>query len=227
MNFQEYNVEDLFIHYVSRLSGDYPYIKLICDDISTTISLGYEQCDDQEKEISHQAFVPLGKYPVAVNLQRLESFFEKCKFTITVLSANEILVKNRTEISECWWIEDVVEDAHLKVSEELLKHLENHQRSILQILKVRYSYCKDSSGVMICDNPIPIGNRDLAEAYFILSCNPSYIGFGEINCGNQLGGNSFTTSRYEIQHLAGGKFSISVLNEGQKSIILEIINTEL
>lgn len=227
MNVKEYNVEDLFIHYVSRLSGEYPYIKLISDDISTTISLGYEQCDDQEKEISHQAFVPLGKYPVAVNLQRLESFFEKCSPTITVLSANEILVKNRTEIKECWWIEDDVEDVHLKVSDELLKHLEKHQRSILQISKVRYSYCKDSSNVIVCEDPIPIGNRNASEAYFILACNPSYIGFGETNCGNQLGGDSFTTSLYEIQHLANDKFAVFVLKEGAKSITLEIINTEL
>lgn len=227
MNVREYNVEDLFIHYVSRLSGGYPYIKLIFDDISTTISLGYEKCDDQEKEISHQAFVTIGKYPIAVNLQRLESFFKKCSPTITVLSANEILIKNRTKIKECWQIKDDVEDVHLKISDELLKHLENRQRSVLQILKVRYSYCKDLSDITICGEPIPIGSRDAAEAWFILGCSPSYIGFGETNCGDQLGGDSFTTSLYEIQHLAVDKFDVFVLKEGKRSITLEIINTKL
>ncbi len=220
-----YNVEDLFIHYLFRLSRDYPYIKLISNDTSTTVSLGYEKCIDQLNDISYQDFIVFGNYLVTMDLQKLETFFKNLPTTLTVLSNNEILLESKSPVEHCWDIKDDL--PAIPASEKLLEHLETHKRTVLCLPKVRFLEYELSPDTTVRTDPIYLGERSLAKAYLILFCSPYYIGFENINSEFTVGGSKFVTSLYEIQHLDSSKYAVFVLSEGRNSIIFEIINKVL
>lgn len=212
-------MDDLFIHYLLRLTEDFPFIRLKTDDSSTTISLGFEQCDDLKEEKSHQEFTVLGKYPISVNFQKIEDAIKKS--TCTVIAENELLVECKYLLAYKYCISE--DDVPEVFSEKFLQYLESHKRVILNVSKVRYLKTERTTGID-CYDPIPIQERNAAESVPLLSCNSFYCGYPDSNIA---GGSTLVTSICEIQHLNKEKFDVFFLKEGRKSVVFEIINKTL
>lgn len=218
-------MDDLFIHYLARLNEVYPFIRLKMDDSSTTISLGFEQCDDLEEAKSHQEFAALGKYPISIDFQKIEDTIKELTdfSTCTVIAENELLMECKYPLDYKYCI--LEDDAPEVFSKEFLEYLEAHKRVILNVSKVRHLIAKriDKTYSDLFD-PIPLQERNATEAVPLLNCNSFYCGYPDssVVCGEQL-----VTSICEIQHLNKEKFDVFFLKEGRKSVFFEIINKTL
>lgn len=218
-------MDDLFIHYLARLNEVYPFIRLKMDDSSTTISLGFEQCDDLEEAKSHQEFAALGKYPISIDFQKIEDTIKELTnfSTCTVIAENELLMECKYPLDYKYCI--LEDDAPEVFSKEFLEYLEAHKRVILNVSKVRYFSARyDDNNCMKFFDSIPIQERNATEAVPLLSCNSFYCGFPETSV---TGGEQLVTSICEIQHLNKEKFDVFFLKEGRKSVVFEIINKTL
>lgn len=201
-------MDDLFIRYLQHLSKEYPYILLNVDDSSTTISLGYEYCCQSKRDLSHQEFIPFEKYPIPVDLQKIQTY---PLFDYTIKKANnKILLETKRKLE----IPESAPYFSFLWSNELSNYLASHQRVVLDV----------STDYDPCD-----GNDAIASV--ILNSTPAYHScrnYPFVASGMTKIGKCFKIRKEQIIFLPKEKnLDVFILREDKHSVLYEIINKTL
>ncbi len=211
MSLQVSNMEDLFLRYLSQLTQEHPYILLETDEESTTISLGYETCNEEKKELSHLKFFACEKYSIKLDLEKLKkpSYFP---FTTTfkLLKNNKLLIEAKIKLNNS------SNNVPPLFSTDLIKYLESRRRTVLQVFLKRYFYYAKNNSFY---DPIYLEEHNVTTAGIVLHSKPNFFEIIE----------EFPTTLREIETLNQNHFDVFLLEENpaQGYNLYEIINKQL
>lgn len=213
-------MDDLLIHYLVRLTKEYPYIRLKTEYSETSLYLGHEVCDDQKQGFSHQDFIPLANYPVEVNFGKLEKTFQASYTRLKFISSKEVLLETKVKLITTSCSRESNRYISFLFSSSLARYLATHQRVVLDVSKLRY-YLNETTNPNTFADPTPIGNFQLTTALIVLGNGPNYYALPN---GDGLSGEEFATSMFQIECLDPNVFDVFILHEDMKSVTYEILN---